>query len=579
MQWFNGSRIRVAMFTMVVGALAGGGSARADFTFDRPTNLGASDKEVGPFINLNCSNEYSPCVSADGLELYFTSTRTGKTGCVFGDWNLWVSRRATKDDAWGPPESLGERVNSPESDGAPCLSPDGLELYFQSDRPGSVGEGDIWVVRRAAKDAPWGEPENLGPPVNSLTWDFNPCLSSDGLEMYMAFDAGGSQFQPKLAVTRRPAKDAPWEAPMVLGPVVNSWPCQDTPWISTDGLVLFFSDYWGCPRPGGYGDRDLWFSRRATKESEWGPPVNLGPQVNTAWGELFPMISADGRTLYFSSNRCGGSGWGNYDLWQARIVPVVDFDEDGEVGMTDLLTMIGAWGTDNPLCDIGPTPWGDGVVDAADLEVLMEHWQQATSDPPELLAHWTLDEAEGMVAYDSVGTNDANLIGDPVWQPLDGIVDGAIELDGVGDGIETGFVVDAQNSPFSVFAWVKGGASGQIIISQASGANWLLADPFEGNLITDLVGPPGIGGSGLRSATPITDGQWHRVGLTWDGFGGRTLYVDDVEVAHDTMTKACLKWSNTQGGLHIGAPNRLHFPGYWSGLIDDVQIYKGVVKP
>jgi hypothetical protein len=50
-----------------------------------------------------------------------------------------------------------------------------------------------------------------------------------------------------------------------------------------------------------------------------------------------------------------------------------------------------------------------------------------------------------------------------------------------------------------------------------------------------------------------------------------------VEVASDTGTD--LSWLRTDGGLHIGAPNRLHFPGYWSGLIDDVQVYKGVVKP
>jgi hypothetical protein len=59
---------------------------------------------------------------------------------------------------------------------------------------------------------------------------------------------------------------------------------------------------------------------------------------------------------------------------QVSIKPVVDFDDNGTVEMDDLLTMIGAWGTDEQLCDIGPMPWGDGVVDQADLEVLMEHW-------------------------------------------------------------------------------------------------------------------------------------------------------------------------------------------------------------
>ena len=283
------------------------------------------------------------------------------------------------------------------------------------------------------------------------------------------------------------------------------------------------------------------------------------------------MISADGLTLYLHRADSG--------LWRAPIQPVVDFDSDGTVAMGDLLMLIESWGTDDPQCDIGPMPWGDGVVDKVDLEVLMNHWGQDIIDPieearkPELKAHWTLDEAEGLIAYDSVGTNDANLIGDPVWRPLGGIVDGAIELDGIGDGLVAGFVLDPKEIPFSVFAWIKGGAPGQIIISQANGTNWLLTDPFEGNLITGL--QPPLGGS-LNSQRRITDDQWHRVGLIWD-FGTRILYVDDIEVARDSRTD--LSWAQTGGGLHIGAPNRLNFPGYWSGLIDDVQVYKGVVEP
>ena len=50
-----------------------------------------------------------------------------------------------------------------------------------------------------------------------------------------------------------------------------------------------------------------------------------------------------------------------------------------------------------------------------------------------------------------------------------------------------------------------------------------------------------------------------------------------MEVARDARMD--LSWAQTGGGLHIGAPNRLHFPGYWAGLIDDVQVYKGVVEP
>jgi hypothetical protein len=86
----------------------------------------------------------------------------------------------------------------------------------------------------------------------------------------------------------------------------------------------------------------------------------------------YPSISADGRTLY--SDRPGGHG--GFDIWQAPIIPIVDFNGDGKVDSKDLLILIEHWGTSDTLCDIGPAPWGDGKVDEKDLEVLMCYWGQ-----------------------------------------------------------------------------------------------------------------------------------------------------------------------------------------------------------
>jgi hypothetical protein len=82
-------------------------------------------------------------------------------------------------------------------------------------------------------------------------------------------------------------------------------------------------------------------------------------------------ISADGLSLFFGSNRPGGYGSG--DIWQVPIIPVVDFNVDGIVDSADMIIMVDNWGTDNSLCDIGPMPWGDGIVDVQDLIVLAEH--------------------------------------------------------------------------------------------------------------------------------------------------------------------------------------------------------------
>jgi hypothetical protein len=99
--------------------------------------------------------------------------------------------------------------------------------------------------------------------------------------------------------------------------------------------------------------------------------MNLGPWVSTPGYEIGPNISADGRTLYFQSGHYRGTG--NQDIWQVSLDPVVDLNSDGFVDGADMCIMVDNWGTDEPLCDIGPMPWGDGVVDVQDLIVLAEH--------------------------------------------------------------------------------------------------------------------------------------------------------------------------------------------------------------
>jgi hypothetical protein len=250
---------------------------------------------------------------------------------------------------------------------------------------------------------------------------------------------------------------------------------------------------------------------------------------------------------------------------------VVDFNGDGIVDIKDLLRLIKSWGQDDPLCDIAPLPSGDGIVDVLDLELLMSYWGQSVDDPT-LMSHWTLDEAEGAVAYDSAGLNDAFLFGGPVWQPEGGAVGGALAFDGVDDYAFAQRGLNPADAPFSVFAWIKGGAGGQVVISQMNGVNWLRADSAQGCLMTELCAS-GRGGP-LQSKILITDGDWHRVGFAWDG-SYRALYVDYILVAEDTQ-KALVA---SLGGLNIGRGNNPPAGTFWSGLIDDVRIYNRAVSP
>jgi N-acetylneuraminic acid mutarotase len=255
---------------------------------------------------------------------------------------------------------------------------------------------------------------------------------------------------------------------------------------------------------------------------------------------------------------------------------VVDFNGDEIVDIEDLIILIEHWGTDEPLCDIAPPPSGDGIVDVQDLEVLMRYWQQEVL-PVNLRSYWKLDETEGSIAYDSAGYHDGILYGEPLWQPAAGAVAGALAFDGTDDYVSTDLVLNPADGPFSVFAWIKEGAPGQVIISQAdrtifgttisTGSAWLSTDPAEGKLMTELQDPGQTGGP-LASQTVVTDGGWHRVGLTWDS-SNRILYVDDVEVARDTQPQ----FGSSRTGLYIGAGNNLEPGSFFSGLIDDVRIY------
>lgn len=253
-----------------------------------------------------------------------------------------------------------------------------------------------------------------------------------------------------------------------------------------------------------------------------------------------------------------------------------DFDGDCDIDLFDFALFSGAWLTESshalwdPLYDISEPK--DGIVNRLDLAVFADHWLADFR----LVGRWKMDEAEGNIARDSAGDNDGVLHGNPVWRPVGGKSGGAVQLDGVDDYVNTGFVLDPAEGAFTLLAWIKGGSPGQVIVSQVDGTGigetWLGMDALAGQLLTELVPPPAgrFASPPLISASVITDGQWHQVGLAWDG-SYRRLYVDGMEVAADIEPLAPLKSSD--GGLYIGAGKRLDATSFWAGLIDDVRIY------
>ena len=336
------SPVQWAAAVLIFAVLAGVGLTDAypappPFNFGTPVNL-------GPNFNTS-SNDAGATISADGCSLYFGSKRPGG----YGDWDNYVATRESTNSEWGPLVNLGPPVNSAYGDCVWSISADGLSLYLASDRPGGYGNYDLWVTTRATTSVPWATPLNLGPTVNSSYWDSDPKISADGLSLYFDSTRPGGYGSTDLWVTTRTNLSAPWGPPVNLGPTVNTSTDDQIPDVPPDGLSLFFAS----GRPGGVGLDDIWVTTRATVSSPWGPPVNLGPQVNSPYEDFCPSISADGSTLYFTSDRPGG--YGGYDIWQAPIVaaptcgdsehpyPAVDLNKDCRVDLADLAVLLAHW--------------------------------------------------------------------------------------------------------------------------------------------------------------------------------------------------------------------------------------------
>jgi hypothetical protein len=259
---------------------------------------------------------------------------------------------------------------------------------------------DLWVSTRASKDDPWGQPVKLAAPVNSGNGEDCPCISADGLSLYFISNRPGVSSNPgntDIFVTTRPSKIDPWGEPVNLGPNVNTNYYEYTPFISPDGLSLFFSR--------GFQKAHVYVCKRRTTTDPWGAaeffaPVNSGTAVysnNPGSAEWNLSFSHKDSTLYFS--RATDIFSNDFDIWQVEVIPLVDFNGDGKVDEKDFLVMTQHWGQSYPRCDIGPMGWGDGIVDVQDLIVFVETTEgrdstlspspHASEVPPDVILSWT----------------------------------------------------------------------------------------------------------------------------------------------------------------------------------------------
>ncbi len=174
-------------------------------------------------------------------------------------------------------------------------------MHFASDRLGGVGDVDLWVATRASTSEAFGAPKDLGAGINSKSVDDHPNLSEDGLALYFTSNRAGSSGEADLWVALRPAPDGSFVSPGNLGPTLNSPSYDGEASISADVLTL----YSASDRPGGIGQRDIWMAARSSTSAPFGPAKDLGRIVNSRSNDATPDVSSDGRTLLFLSDRPG----------------------------------------------------------------------------------------------------------------------------------------------------------------------------------------------------------------------------------------------------------------------------------
>lgn len=258
-------------------------------------------ENLGPGVNSD-EDDGGPAVSGDGRLLLFHSYRPNGHGAT----DIWESRRPSINEPFGPARNLGPTINSAEHDGEPALSDDGLTLVYTSHRVGGRGSSDLWITRRASVDAPWSEPKNLGPGINTLENEQRPSLTGDGLTL--VFSRGGDM--PGLAVSRRGSTTEPFVDAALLDPT-GGLDQTRLATLSPDGLNLIYDS-------DNSGNRLRMITRTST-DQPFRDFRSLGLLTSPDVADTSPALSSDNRTVYFCSTRPGGHG--SFDIWQARRAP------------------------------------------------------------------------------------------------------------------------------------------------------------------------------------------------------------------------------------------------------------------
>lgn len=262
-------------------------------------------KNLGSPINTE-NSEYVPVITADESMLIYTYIGTRSTGGLQnlkfkpdpdGEYyeDIMVAQRV--GDNWLSPEGISTKINTNGHDACIALSNDGQTLFLY--RSTAKDKGDIYMS--TLKGNEWSEPVKLDENINTNAWEGSCSLTNDGKTLYFASERPGGFGGRDIYVSKR-EPNGKWGKAVNLGPTINTPYNDDAPFIHPDAITLFFSSE-GHNSMGGY---DLFYT--TNRDKTWGSPINFGYPVNTTFDERFYVLTADGATGYYSSDRKGSLG-------------------------------------------------------------------------------------------------------------------------------------------------------------------------------------------------------------------------------------------------------------------------------
>jgi outer membrane protein OmpA-like peptidoglycan-associated protein len=205
-------------------------------------------------------------------------------------------------------------LNSEDTQGALSLTHDGRYLLFAGCQwSDGYGSCDIYAVKTVGKNI--GKPQNLGHTLNSTAWDSQPCLAPDGRTLYFSSTRKGGY--GKSDIWRSYLQDnGEWSTPENLGETINTYGSEMSPYIHADGKTLYFSS----DRHPGMGGMDL-FVAKMDSAGNWEKPVNLGYPINTSGDEINIIVNARGDKAYISARLPEGNG--GFDIYEFEVYPEI----------------------------------------------------------------------------------------------------------------------------------------------------------------------------------------------------------------------------------------------------------------